>query len=112
MNDYEEIQRHTLCEYMSLFERPTIVNLAKDSKIQKTRLFRLINGVDMRLSEYLVLKQRIRALNMVENSLEELAVECEQHLNSYEISELSKQMSRRVRQKKLQKITKEYSTAA
>ena len=66
----------------------------------------------MRLSEYFILKGRIRSLAKSGDGLEGLGWECEQLLNPTEVYELSREMSRKMRQKKLQKTVKEFSTAA
>lgn len=112
MNNYEEIQKNTLAEYMSLFKRPTIINLSNDSGIQKTRLFRLINGMDMRLSEYLILKERITSLSNSEGSLERLSRECENNLSALEVSKLSKILARKLRESNLLKIKENNRKAA
>lgn len=112
MDDCKKVEKSILSQYMGLFEKPTIVQLSKDSRIQKTRLFRLMNGIDMKLSEYLILKNRISALTNSKSNIELVAKECELKLSAQEVLELSKVMNRKLRQRKLEISIQEFSIAA
>lgn len=102
MIDYREVQDKLIDTYMGLLSKNTIREMAIDSGIQKTRLFRIMNGQEMKLSEYITLKNRISSLFGKISPVEELAKECEKELSVNSISEISNYMQRRIRLAKLQ----------
>ncbi|CBW25232.1 hypothetical protein BMS_0307 [Halobacteriovorax marinus SJ] len=114
MVNVEEIQKDLLEQYMAMFKKPTIANLSRDSGIQKTRFFRLLNGMDMRLSEFLILKERILTLSNTNSSesLQSIAHECELQLEQSEISELAQMMKRKMRRVNLRRTIKIQEKAA
>ena len=101
MNKNENVQQNILKDYMSLFTRPTILQLSRDSGIQKTRVFRLINGIEMRLSEYLIIKDRISKLTNICTDLQTVAKECEYSLSPDEVRDLQRVMDRKLKRAKL-----------
>jgi len=82
---------------MGLLSKNTIREMANDSGIQQTRLFRIMNGQEMKLSEYLTFKNRISILIGSQSQIEELAKECEKVLSINCVSDISNYMKRRVR---------------
>ncbi|OUR98896.1 hypothetical protein A9Q84_05645 [Halobacteriovorax marinus] len=97
MSVYQEVQNKIIDDYMGLLSRNTIRDMANDCGIQKTRLFRIMNGHEMKLSEYLTLKHRISTLLDSRSEIENLAKECDKILSPRGVSEISNYMKRRVR---------------
>ena len=101
MDESMKVQERIMKDYMNLFDKPTILQLSRDCGIQKTRVFRLINGMEMRLSEYLILKDRILKLTSTSSDLQAVANECEYSLGRNEVRNLHRVMERRLRRAKL-----------
>jgi hypothetical protein len=101
MNSHAEIQDKLLKTYMSLLEKGTIREMSSDCKIQSTRIFRLMNGHEMKLTEYLKVQERVIALSCGKSELLEDAFQCEKSLSGHGINEISKIMKRKVRLSKL-----------
>lgn len=112
MNSQTEIQNKLLKTYMALLEKGTIREMASDCEIQSTRIFRLMNGHEMKLSEYLKIQQRVISLSSKKSELIEDAFLCENALSSYGINEISKVMKRKVRLSKLINKSTSLKTAA
>ncbi len=93
-------QKLVLDEYMRLLNNPTFREMAKDSGIQLTRLFRIMNGMEMRLREYVTLKKRVEELTET-SSLSELAFKCDTTLSSKAREELEHLMTRLLKQQQL-----------
>jgi hypothetical protein len=97
MISFKEVQDKLLDTYMSLLEKPTIRELSKDSGIQNTRLFRIMNGSEMKLSEYLIIKNRVASLSNKTVNLLEDASNCENILSTHGIDQLSTYMRRKIK---------------
>lgn len=53
------VQRHLLNRYMELMGNPSFRQISDDTGIQVTRVFRIFNGQELKLNEYLIFKERI-----------------------------------------------------
>jgi hypothetical protein len=93
-------QKLVLDEYMQLMAKPTFREMAKDTGIQLTRLFRIMNGMEMRLNEYVILKRRVEELTDA-SQLSQLAFKCESTLPSRARKELEGMMMRLLKQQEL-----------
>ena len=93
-------QKLVLDEYIKLMAKPTFREMAKDTGIQLTRLFRIMNGMEMRLNEYVILKKRIEELTDA-SKLSNLAFKCESSLPSRARKELEGMMVRLLKQQEL-----------
>lgn len=93
-------QKLVLDEYMQLMAKPTFREMAKDTGIQLTRLFRIMNGMEMRLNEYVLLKRRVEELTDT-SRLSQLAFKCESTLPSKARKELEGMMMRLLKQQEL-----------
>ena len=112
MNSQVEIQSKLLKTYMSLLLKGTIREMSSDCKIQSTRIFRLMNGHEMKLSEYLKVQERVITLSTGKSELLEDAFNCEKSLSKHGINEISKVMKRKVRLSKLVNNTDHIKIAA
>jgi predicted DNA-binding protein YlxM (UPF0122 family) len=54
------LQQKILIEFQRLFPRLTLQQISKITKIERTRVFRIINGVEMKISEYEVFLKLIQ----------------------------------------------------
>ena len=97
MNKHTEMQKKILRTYIQELGKSTIRELARDSKIQQTRIFRLMNGSEMKISEYLIIKSRIAELMSKNSDLMINAENCENTLSYHGLSQLSVQMKRKAK---------------
>ncbi|WP_127717770.1 hypothetical protein [Halobacteriovorax sp. HLS] len=97
MISHEEVQSSLFKKYNFLLKKSTIREISHDSGIQQTRIFRLLNGSEMKLSEYLIIKNRVDYLSARNSDIAELTMDCEALLSSYGIQKLSQQVERKVR---------------
>jgi len=55
-----DIQKTILNQYLLLNKKPTFKEIASDTGIQVTRVFRLFNGSTMKLSEYQIFNRKVK----------------------------------------------------
>lgn len=53
-------QNRVLNQYFELYGKVTLKRISKDTGIQITRVFRIINGCEMKLNEYLAFEEQIQ----------------------------------------------------
>lgn len=58
------LQKELLRRYSELMGAPSLKEIAEDTGIQVTRVFRLFNGHEMRMAEYFIFKQRVDELGI------------------------------------------------
>lgn len=87
-----DLQKNTLKEYLDLKNSPSIRQIAEDTKIQQTRVFRLLNGSKMKLEEYEIFKERIIEARSSGSELEKLSFECVSKLSKSALKELEETM--------------------
>lgn len=90
-----DLQRTILNRYLELNEKPTLKKIAKDTGIQLTRVFRILNGSTMKLSEYQIINKKVQEKLGLQESLESLASECEKILSPEAISDLEVYLKRK-----------------
>lgn len=94
-------QKRILQQYMELSGQPTLRVVSKDTGIQLTRVFRLINGSQMRLDEYLVFRKKVQEKIKMECAFQALAQECEDELSLQTLFNLSRELRRALKQSRL-----------
>ena len=91
------LQKLVTKRYMHLNNNPTLRNIAKDTGVQITRTFRILNGAPMKLSEYEIFNQRIREKMNSVGRLENLVEECSLKLTPIEIDELNAFLNKKLK---------------
>ncbi|EQC48372.1 hypothetical protein M899_1461 [Bacteriovorax sp. BSW11_IV] len=81
-------QKKILDQFMSLYNRPTYEEMSSVTGIQVTRCFRLVNGAEMKLKEYLIFKKLISD-KVASESLITLAESCLVSLNETALKEIA-----------------------
>lgn len=83
------LQQRTLRQYMNVKDQPSMRQIAKETGIQQTRVFRILNGARMHLDEWEIFDQAIKEH---ESDLEGLARACVCELSHDQLSEIRTQM--------------------
>lgn len=83
------------------YNNPTYKEIASLSGIQLTRIFRLYNGFEMKLSEYLKLSSLIEETNKTHASLDETIDQCKSELSIKELNSLEEIVSRKLEIKRI-----------
>ncbi len=96
-----ELQKRILEQYLNLNPSITLRKIAADTGIQMTRVFRILNGSDMKLAEYEVFRKRVTEKLGLCGVLEELAHECSISLSNESIKEIELMMKRKIQIKNL-----------
>lgn len=91
-----ELQNTIIKQYLLLNHDPTLRQIAKDTGIQQTRVFRLFNGSEMKLSEYEIFKRLVKEKIGSTTNLETMAGECVSILSSESVREIENLMSRKL----------------
>ncbi len=90
------IQKIILEQYSLLYGQPTLKEIALDTGIQVTRIFRLFNGSAMKLCEYQIFQTKVKEKMGLSASLEALAFECSLKLSASAILELEGILKRKM----------------
>ena len=88
-----DIQNALLHKYMDLKDQPTLQTMADETGIQRTRIFRLFNGSEMKLSEYLSFQSAVVEEQGRSKSLNSLFQECESELSTKSLNDISNLMN-------------------
>ena len=91
------LQDSILRQYMEIFRYPTLKWMARDTGIQVTRIFRLFNGLEMKVVEYQILSRKIQEKLGFQGTLRGLAEECTLKLSARTIKELENALKRKLR---------------
>lgn len=91
-----ELQKTILSQYMLLNQEPTLKNVAADTGIQITRVFRLFNGCTMKLSEYQIFQHKVKEKMGLTDTLEELAFDCSLKLSPEAIKDIEIYLRRKM----------------
>lgn len=95
-----EEQKKILEQFNNLYGRPTYEGMAKITGIQITRCFRIMNGSELKLKEYLIFKKLIND-KVASESLLALAESCLISLNESALKEIADLCERKLFFKKL-----------
>ena len=85
-------QNVLISKYLEVKKNPTLKKISKQTGINQTRVFRLLNGAPMKLSEYLSFKAGINNELKLNNCLGELALKCFNHLSKDSLKEIENLM--------------------
>jgi hypothetical protein len=102
-----DIQKTILNQYMLLNNRPTFKEIARDTGIQVTRVFRLYNGSTMKLSEYQIFNKKVKEKMGLTGDLSDIAFECSMKLSPESIKDLEVYLKRRIQLWTLTQIEKQ-----
>ena len=91
------LQKLVTKRYMSLHNHPTLRSISKDTGVQITRTFRILNGASMKLSEYEIFKTKIREKMESLGKLETLVEECSLKLSPFEIDEVNALLDKKLK---------------
>lgn len=101
-----DLQKTILNQYMLLNGKPTLKKISEDTGIQLTRVFRILNGSTMKLSEYQVFNRRVKEKMGLTEGLEAIAFECSLKLSADAIKDLEVFLKRKIETWKLSQINK------
>ena len=90
------LQEATIKQYKELFPKETLKEISVKTKIQITRLFRLFNGSEMKISEYEVF-QNLMDEKVNNNDFYKLAKKCTQTLSYNRMNYIYAQMSQAIK---------------
>lgn len=100
------LQEKILQQYLHLHRHPTIKYIAENTRIQPTRVFRILKGHEMKLSEYekfLESINKVLSLNTLKlpfnlsEELTSLLSECKSALPTSSLTELQEMMERKLK---------------
>lgn len=66
------IQRETIYQYQTKYPNDTLRDIASKTGIQLTRVFRIINGYEMKLKEYLSFQKSIHQTQVITPHVDKL----------------------------------------
>ncbi len=91
-----ELQNQILRHYLELSDNTTLKRISKETGIQITRVFRLLNGSEMKISEYEVFKKLVLTKLESSNPLEKLFNECTNELSISGLKEIEQIIMRKL----------------
>ena len=98
------VQARVIKRYLNIHENPTLKYISEDTQIQMTRVFRLINGSQMKLNEYLKFQNSINKKLGITSSGHDflkMAESCLDNLSAHNIKELMDLMNRKMELKSI-----------
>ncbi len=101
-----DLQTTILNQYMLLNGKPTLKKISADTGIQLTRVFRILNGSTMKLSEYQIFNKKVKEKMGLTEGLEAIALECSLRLSPEAIKDLEVFLKRKIETWKLAQINK------
>jgi hypothetical protein len=96
----EEIQNELLDKYMQLNGNPVLRKIVADTGIQLTRIFRLFNGAEMKLGEYLIFQAKVNEYVKGE-SIQNLGEKCDRVLSEEVKKEVIYELNKKIKMQKL-----------
>lgn len=100
------MQKTIINQYMLLNGKPTLKKIAADTGIQLTRVFRILNGSTMKLSEYQTFNRLVKEKMGLTEGLEAVAFECSLKLSPEAIKDLEVFLKRKIETWKLAQVNK------
>lgn len=85
-----DIQNELLQRFKKLYGNPTYKEVSSLTGIQMTRVFRIFNGMEMKLSEYLVVKSLIDEFLNSTSQLDQLLENCKLRLSEDSLNEVKR----------------------
>lgn len=99
-----QAQTTILREFMNDFNHPSIKKTSELTGIQLTRVFRLLNGSQMKLSEYLIFNSLINQKKGQSTSLLELVNECSDNFSQIAMRDIENNLRRKLELWKLTQV--------
>lgn len=100
-----ELQASTLSRYLEIHNHPTLKFISVDTSIQITRVFRILNGHEMKISEYekfeCSIARKLGGNNPQAMNIKRMADKCQQELSPRSIVEISDLMDRKLKIKSM-----------
>lgn len=78
-------------KYRQVYPQDTLRDISNKTKIQHTRVFRIFNGSEMKISEYETFEELL-SINKQNQHFQQLARECSRQLSTQTLNELYTQM--------------------
>lgn len=107
------LQTITIKRYLDHFPKQSLREISNNTNIQITRVFRLLNGSQMKLKEYEAFERAIDQKRFQGFSSSEdfifTSKECLEHLSESKLSELQNEMKQSLKVKKFLKLKPHYS---
>ncbi len=75
-------------QYMDFFDHPTLKEVSKNTGIQVTRVFRIFNGAEMKISEFDAFQREINKKRGASFELQNLAIDCESKISGDDLKEI------------------------
>ena len=97
---------------MLLNQKPTLKKIADDTGIQLTRVFRLLNGSTMKLSEYQIFQQKVKEKMGLSDTLEQIAFDCSLKLSPEAIKDIEVYLKRKIQIWKIKYASTQNSKSA
>ena len=91
-----DLQKTILNQYMLLNGKPTLKKISEETGIQLTRVFRILNGSTMKLSEYQIFNRLVKEKMGLTDGLEAMAFECSLKLSPEAILDLEVFLKRKI----------------
>jgi len=98
-----DLQKRIIEQYLNLNPNITLRKISSDTGIQMTRVFRILNGSEMKIAEYEIFRKKVTDKLGLCGVLEELAHECSITLSNESIKEIEALMKRKIQIKNLMK---------
>ena len=92
-----KFQESVLRQYMMVSGNHSMKKIAKDTGLQISRIFRLFNGLEMKLKEYHLFYRKIQEYQGVEKNLSHLMELCILRLPPDSVKELEKMLIRKLK---------------
>lgn len=102
----KDLQLQIINQYKSKFPKHTLKDISKATSIQNTRVFRIMNGSEMKISEYEVFQKCINKTKNV-SKLEKLIKECKSTLSELKMNNLCYELETLI---KMQRLTHPFET--
>ena len=97
MNNLQQI---IIEKYRKAYPKDTLKEISKKTKIQYTRVFRIFNGSEMKISEYQAFEKAINT-SMTRSEFANTAIECSLYLSASKLALFYEQMTQSIRLAKL-----------
>jgi hypothetical protein len=91
-----ELQNQILRHFLELSDNTTLKHISTETGIQITRVFRLLNGSEMKISEYEIFKKLVLEKLKSSNPLEKLVTECTNELSTSALKEVEQILIRKL----------------
>lgn len=85
-----EAQRDLLAQLKKVLGNPTYKMISERTGIQVTRVFRIFNGIEMKFSEYLTIKELLDSEMKKDTNFEKLIRDCKSKLRVSTLVEIEK----------------------